>query len=57
MNVVVANAPSGVGSIASKIHLEQRLKEAMNQKEITEVRVRVGVFLVPVVIGVFPPKI
>jgi hypothetical protein len=41
MNVVVANAPSGAGSIASKIHLEQRLKEAINQKEITEVSVRV----------------
>ena len=39
MNVVAANAPSGAGSIASKIHLEQRLKEAMNEKEITEVSV------------------
>jgi hypothetical protein len=39
MNVVAANAPSGVGSIASKILLEQRLKEAINEKEITEVSV------------------
>ena len=37
MNVVVANAPSGVGTKASKIHLEQRLKEAINEKEIAEV--------------------
>ena len=37
MNVVVANAPSGVGTKASKIHLEQRLKEAINEKEVAEV--------------------
>lgn len=41
MNVVVANAPSGVGIKASKIHLEQRLKEAINEREIAEVSVRV----------------
>ena len=41
MNIVVANASSGAGSLASKVNLEQRLKEALNEKEITEVSVRV----------------
>ena len=41
MNIVVANTSSGAGSLASKVHLEQRLKEALNEKEITEVSVRV----------------
>jgi hypothetical protein len=42
MNFVASNAPSGVGSIASKIQLEQRLKEAIYQKETTEVSARLA---------------